>query len=85
MKIVKLTHLHHANKTLHIRLASGWQFVYSYDTPVIAVNPNGAVMVTVVHHSRTTSKAINGWLNDNGVKDYDSVDQQVINDLAKDI
>lgn len=85
MKIVKLTHLNYANKTLHVRLASGWQFVYSYDTPVIAVNPNGAVMVTSVHHSKTTNKAIKAWLEDRAVDGYDYIDQQALNDLVKDI
>jgi len=62
-----------------------WQILFSYKTPVAAldINPGGRIYETEEYHSTTTSKHINKFIRSHPSRKVDLIPQERLHRLAE--
>lgn len=70
MKIYKLYPVYEGRRSYYgkavVRESNGTKTLYSYDTPVCQITPEGEIVRLWPGYSRTTMRHINEFLNQNG-------------------
>lgn len=73
MKIYKLEPIHEGRRSYYgkaiVREANGFKTLYSYDTPVCQITPEGEILRLWGGYSATTMRHVNEFLTQNGYRE----------------